>query len=886
VEEIQVQRRRERARTARYAIRNLGDHPVFSTFSIGSPSGRTYEVTIRSRTERANSCTCPDFLTNLVGTCKHVEAVLLEVRPPDLPEPDGAGAHPARPQVYLHHGEELTVRLLRGPSDRHGAGREPERERDVALLVDRHFRPDGTFRGDLARDFEGFREAAQRTGQVDVAPEVLALVDERRERAVLDAERGQWQARLAAGEHLGVTALPLHPYQESGALHLAFGKRAMLADDLGLGKTVQAIAGAELLRREGRVRKVLVVCPASVLHHWQREIFRFAAQEALAATGPSSERRRAYERAAVYTLVSYETAVRDVELLQSLGADLIVLDEAQRIRDWRARTADAIKRLGGAARRPGPYAFVLTGTTLEDRLDDLYSVMQFLDQRLLGPLWRFNQRYYVLEGGTRVVGVKNLDDLRARLARVMLRRRRSDVEAHLPSRLVNVFEVEMRDAQRRVYDEARAAIARELARDRPPAPSELGRITRQLARMRMACDAADLVRPAPGGGVAAAARRDGEDVPPKLVELERIVRDVLEDPRAKVVVCTEWERMAQLARPVVSGLSPAVPLLTGSVPVHRRAALVEQFRTDPGARVLVATDVGGTIDLSAATVVVNLDVPWSAARVEQRVARLQRPGSRAAINVVHLVAAGTIEEAILVLQRERAGTSVDVDVDVERARMPVPTVSGQVDLGLLRALITPEPVPAVLAEVPAPEAQAVLAALSTAIATAPPAAPKAPPRLSGAAPAAPSRAPPRPSGSAALPADPVERLQVLRRAYAEALGNAFRDLMPLGAGYVLQVVRLDPRVPVQAGGLAARLGVCVVTVDEAGLSALRRVIAPLVAAPRDGVEPVAGDTNWAAQAEARRAHARARLDEARCLLAGGLGPAALRAAGEAMDLKM
>jgi hypothetical protein len=104
VEDIQVQRRRERARSAHYGIRNLGTEPVFSRFAVESSSGRTYEVTVRSLDEPANSCTCPDFLTNLVGTCKHVEAVLLRVRP----EAEKSGLSGcARPQVLVHYGEEL-----------------------------------------------------------------------------------------------------------------------------------------------------------------------------------------------------------------------------------------------------------------------------------------------------------------------------------------------------------------------------------------------------------------------------------------------------------------------------------------------------------------------------------------------------------------------------------------------------------------------------------------------------------------------------------------------------------------------------------------------------------------------------------------------------------
>jgi superfamily II DNA or RNA helicase len=864
VEDIQVQRRQDRARAAQFGIRNLGDEPVFSRFAVeSSSSGRTYEVTIRSLSERANSCTCPDFLTNLVGTCKHVEAVLISVK-----DAADSGLGPVRPQVYLHHGEELSVRLLFTPNPLAGGPA-------VLALLDRYFRRDGTFRGDLAQEFEGFREAAERSGFVDIAPEVVALVADLRELALLGAERDRWLERLARGERLAVTELPLYPYQERGALHLAYGRRALLADELGLGKTVQAIAAAELLRREGRVKRTLIVCPESVRHQWQKEIFRFTGQEAFVADGPAAQRTQGYGRALPYVLVGYEHVVRDQKELAALAPDLIVLDEAQRIRNWRSKTADAVKRL------TSPFAFVLTGTPLENRLDDLYSVMQFLDQRLLGPLWRFNQRYYVLDGASReakVVGYKNLDDLRARLSRVLLRRRREDVAAELPERVQNTFEVGMLEPQRKPYDEARSAIARVLGRGRAPTAAEREQITRHLARMRMACDAAELVG------------AESPETPPKLAELERILTDVLEDPAAKVVVSTEWEKAVQLVGRMLDALAPGWLSITGRVPVEKRRALLEKFRRDDGARVLVTTDVVGlTIEVDGPCYVVNLDVPWSPTRLEQRIARVATTGRARTVNVVNLVTAGAIEEAILILQgQKRALHDEGVESDVALDRMPIPTLSGQLDLEMLRALVTPEPVAAILESVPGGEAAAVLAEFTRVLdgpgaglaalfakvdEVAAPAPKPAAPRVAAAHP---GRDP------SALPADPLERQQAVRRVFAEALGQAFRDIAPLGAGYVVQLSRVDQRSSVQVAGIAARLGVPAVALDADGLVSLRALVAPLVAGAERS--PAAQPDEAQDEAAVRRDRARVRLSEARVLLTGGMGPAALKAAREAMEL--
>ena len=208
-------------------------------------------------------------------------------------------------------------------------------------------------------------------------------------------------------------------------------------------------------------------------------------QESHIAEGDAAA--KIYERELPYIICSYEQVQRDLPTITTIPFDLIVLDEAQRIRDWRSKVAAAVKQL------KSPFAFVLTGTPLEHRLDVLYSVMQFLDQRLLGPLWRFNQRYYVLENHTKVVGIKNLDELRTRLAPVVMRRLRHEVRGDLPDQITKTFEVDMIPAQRLPYDDARAAVSRVLAKTRPPTEAERTRIIKCLARMRMACSAPELV---------------------------------------------------------------------------------------------------------------------------------------------------------------------------------------------------------------------------------------------------------------------------------------------------------------------------------------------------------------------------------------------------------
>ena len=209
-------------------------------------------------------------------------------------------------------------------------------------------------------------------------------------------------------------------------MHLAFGKRVMLADDMGLGKTVQAIAAAALLRQLNDISCVLVVSPASLKHQWAREIGRFTNLGVQVIGGLPSERRRMYAEHAFFNMINYELVLRDFESIRNMRPDIIILDEAQRIKNWRTKTATAVKRL------ESPYAFVLTGTPLENHLGELWSMFHFLMPGFLGGLTRFNTlfRNPIEKQGN----VLRQEHLRQRIKPFLLRRSKQDVASELPKK--------------------------------------------------------------------------------------------------------------------------------------------------------------------------------------------------------------------------------------------------------------------------------------------------------------------------------------------------------------------------------------------------------------------------------------------------------------------
>lgn len=592
-----------------------------------------YRVHIRSLDRRANYCTCPDFATNELGTCKHIEAVLHRLRKrrnfkqlKDRPAP--------RHTVFLDwEGAEAPVIRLH---------RAAETETSLSPLLADHFDAAGRFRRRLPDDFLRFADQMAERGDIEVGDDALGFARRLAEDAARSVRAEEIGARIRAGDgRLPGIRAKLYPYQVEGVAFLAGRGRGLLADDMGLGKTLQAIAAAYWLHQHDGVERVLVVCPASLKLQWAREIEKFTGQEAQIIQGPTESRAAQYRKGRGFYVVNYELVMRDLSVINSdLRPDLLVLDEAQRIKNWRTKIASTIKRIGSR------YAFVLTGTPLENRLEDLYSLLQVIDPRVLGPLWRYLVDFHITDERGKVLGYRNLSELRRRLAPVMLRRDRSLVRDQLPERMVTRVDVPMSAAQQEIHDDA-VAMASRLARimkRRPLSPSEQNRMMAALQRARMACNAAGLVDPvlreAPG------------DSAPKLDELETILDELCRQGGLKAVVFSQWTRMTELAEQRVRRLGLGSVRLHGGVPSAKRGDLMDRFREDDAVQVFLSTDAGGVgLNLQNAAVLINLDIPWNPAVLDQRIARVHRLGQRQKVQAILLVAPASYEEHVLNLVR-------------------------------------------------------------------------------------------------------------------------------------------------------------------------------------------------------------------------------------------
>ena len=429
----------------------------------------------------------------------------------------------------------------------------------------------------------------------------------------------------------------LRPYQHEGVNWLAFLQHArlgaMLADDMGLGKTVQALCALH-----GRT---LVVAPTSVLHNWAEEIAKFRPGLRTALYhGP----QRQLDATADVTLTTYAILRLDVDHLAREQWATIVLDEAQAIKNPDSQVAQAAYRLRAAFR------LTLSGTPVENRLDELWSQFHFLNPGFLGGRQDFQERYTkAIADGTPGIAAR----LRERIRPFVLRRRKFDVAADLPPRTEVVLRCELDETERAVYDAIQAATREDVVQRLATGGSVLEALE-ALLRLRQAACHAGLI---PGQEAATSSK-----VGLLLDTLDQIVAD-----GHKALVFSQWTTLLDRIEPHLHDADIAFTRLDGST--RDRAGVVHQFQDASGPPVmLISLRAGGTgLNLTAADHVLILDPWWNPAVEEQAADRAHRIGQDHPVLVTRLVAQDTVEERILVLQESKRLLAASVLDGAEQA---------------------------------------------------------------------------------------------------------------------------------------------------------------------------------------------------------------------------
>ena len=617
MEQWQIALRQQAAEKEAFVISEDKTTDAPGYYTVKNPITRNeYRVVFRGKESLWNYCSCMDFKTSRLGTCKHIEAVKMWIK-----------AHrkrihrerPAYSSLYLSYRGKRQVCLRIGTNN----------EDDFRKLAEPYFTPDGVMRPGTENHIFDFLTAATRLDDTfRWYPDALNYIVEQRDQKT----RTSVIQSISDQELDTLLKVSLYAYQKEGIRFAYRAGKSIIADEMGLGKTIQAIGTAELMKKNKLIGSVLIVCPTSLKYQWKKEIEKFTDSTAIVIEGNHFQRKKMYEASEFYKIVSYNSMSNDVKILRSLHTDFLIMDEVQRLKNWKTQISQSARHIDA------DYAVVLSGTPLENKLEELYSVMQFVDQYCLGPYYQFMDQAVITNETGKVIAYKNLNEVGKRLESVLIRRRKRDVALQLPERQDKILFVPLTTEQRDMHDEYQAQVSQLVLkwnRNRFLSEKDRKRLLLFLSEMRMVCDSTYILD-----------QKSRYDT--KVEETMNILRNVFDNGDEKVVIFSQWERMTRLIAAELDKIGVQYEYLHGGVPSENRKDLMLNFTENPASRVFISTDAGSTgLNLQVASILINIDLPWNPAVLEQRIARIYRLGQQRNIQVINMVASQTIEERML-----------------------------------------------------------------------------------------------------------------------------------------------------------------------------------------------------------------------------------------------
>ncbi len=594
-----------------------------------------YKVVYRGAKSEWNYCSCFDFKTSKLGTCKHIEAVKKWIKE------NRKKVHrevPAYTSVYVDYKDDRKIKIRFGE----------EQSMSFYEIAKPYFDKHNVLKKKAYASFNKFLLMAQSLGsEFRCYDDAMEMIIEERDKEKRSSMIDKKYTDSVLDQLLTVN---LYPYQKEGVRFAIKAGKCIIADEMGLGKTVQAIAAAEIMIREGIVGSVLIVCPTSLKYQWKQEIERFTnnAREVLVIEGTQPKRTKMYDCLAHYKIVSYHAACNDVRLLGKLTSDMLIMDEIQRLKNWDTQISKAARKI------ESHYSVLLSGTPLENKLEELYANMELVDQFCLGPYYQFRHKHILLNPTTGAIeGYKNLNSIGEQISGRLIRRTKKSVRLQLPTRRDQTILVPMTSQQMDIHDELKcnlSIILRKFEKYHFLNETDRRRIMLLLGQMRMVADSTFIL---------------DEDLKSrfdmKIDETMNLIDNILVNEGEKVVVFSEWERMTRLLAMELEKKGIGFEYFNGSLSAKKRGEMVKNFKNDPQSRVFISTDAGATgLNLQTASTLINMDLPWNPAKLEQRVARIFRLGQENPVQIINLVSKDSFEESLIAKLRFKSSMAEGV----------------------------------------------------------------------------------------------------------------------------------------------------------------------------------------------------------------------------------
>lgn len=606
--------RRMKAGKANYHIKWANN--IYGDHMLTNEKGVQYKVFLRDFENETGYSNSVDAALNKLGTTKHIMYAFAQLK-----------ENKALYNRLSHHFPFIEIfcdPLNDYKISWYYPGEMPAREQE---LITRYFGNAGFVEDADATSLLKLMEEAAEYPFVRVRPEVKEKIERAFEKKMLEELKGRYEA-----DYSSIKA-DLFPYQKDGIEFVLFRKAAIIADEMGLGKTLQAITAAIFKKDIFGFKKTLIVCPATLKSQWKKEIERFTAEKAHIITGTPNQREEQYRtNDSFFHIVNYETVRRDSRVINKAGIDFLILDEAQKIKNYETKTSAAIKRLNPS------HTLVITGTPIENRLIDIYSILSVIDPHFFGPLWEFSYQHCLFDPDRpdKINGYYNLQELNQKLSGILIRREKRNVINQLPNvQQINV-PVSLSPLQSELHGSFGSGIAH-ILRKKFLTPFDLQRLQQLLTSMRMVCDSTYLID-------------DETNESPKMDVLKDILFEQfdLQHTDRKIIIFSEWVKVHKLIGQVLRENKIGFVELTGKVPVPLRGELIKKFESRPECKIFLSTEAGGAgLNLQVADILINFELPWNPAKKNQRIGRIDRLGQKSEkLTIYNFITACSIEQQI------------------------------------------------------------------------------------------------------------------------------------------------------------------------------------------------------------------------------------------------
>ena len=606
--------RMDKAKKADYKV--ILANNLFGEHILINEKGKSYKVTLKNFATKTGYINNIDWKTNKLGTTKHIMFLFdyFEKHPEKV-----ARLTKAYPFIEIYTDPLNDYKI---------SWYYPEKlQSEEETLLKAYFGEKTYLNNDKIATFFSFFQKSRDFNRIKIREEVFEKIEAHFEQIDL--------LKLKEKTTLNFSSInaTLYPYQKEGVTFSVFKKGVIIADEMGLGKTLQAITTAILKKELFNFKKTLVICPASVKQQWRNEILKFSAEKATVIEGFPDERHKAYQlNNDFFHIINYETVLRDASSINQADYDFVILDEAQKIKNYETKTAIAIKSIHKK------HALIITGTPLENKLLDIYSIVQFLDQKLLAPQWEFSYQHCIFDSHykNKIHGYYNLQNLKQRLNSVLIRREKKEVFEQLPQVVHKNIYVNLSEEQANLHAGFSRGIAKILGK-KFKTTYDWQKLMLLLTNMRMVCDSSYLID-------------KQSHHSPKLIELRDILIDRLniKNNTRKVIIFSEWVTMLNLIGEMLKKEGVVFTMLTGKVPVKKRQALIKEFEENDDCKIFLSSESGGTgLNLQVADTVINFELPWNPAKKNQRIGRIDRIGQqKQRLHVFNLLSYQSIEMKI------------------------------------------------------------------------------------------------------------------------------------------------------------------------------------------------------------------------------------------------